>query len=126
MRNMVHGEALRSEFHWNRSPRRHRVRVPDDVGTDLTVIAERQGGLEKLGLESGALGLYVDPGVYGERVFRKATAAIDALMSTTNVERLVTDPSVLLTGPADQEGQWPDPEWLRDRFRLLAGLSVID
>lgn len=67
LRNMVHGEALRSEFHWNRWPRRHRVRVPANVTAKLTSTAQRQGGLDAFGLEVSGLGLYVDPGVYAER-----------------------------------------------------------
>jgi hypothetical protein len=121
-RNMVHGESLRTEFHWNRWPRRHRMRVPDGVASELTATATRQGGLEAFGLETGTLGLYIDPGIYAEKVFALATHAVNDLMAATPVERLVSDPSILLHGPPPDRREPFPSSWHRSRCRLLAGL----
>jgi len=122
MRNMVHGEALRQEFHQRRWPRQHRVRVPDGMAAALTATAQRQGGLDAFGLDNTPLGLYVDPGIYAETTLKLATEAINTLMSETQVERLVSDPASLLTGPPPDSGRGPlDGDWYRARCGLLAG-----
>ena len=64
-------------------------------------------------------GLYVDPGKYAERALRLAIDALNALMAATEVERLVNDPTTLLTGPPASDTR---DEWRRARCRLLAGL----
>jgi|RhiMetdeSRZDD1v2_1073273.scaffolds.fasta_scaffold38372_2 hypothetical protein len=117
MRNMIHGESLRMETYW---PRHHRVRVPDRTADDLRTIAERRGGMDVFGLDVVAgHGLYVDPGKYAERALRLAIDALNALMAATEVERLVNDPTTLLTGPPASDTR---DEWRRARCRLLAGL----
>jgi hypothetical protein len=127
MRNMVHGEPLRAERSWRRWPRRHQVRVPDSRAASLIETANRQGGLEALGLEevpgpsgSPGAGLYVDPGTYAERVLTLATEAINQLMDATDVGRVASG-RALLSGPPDDD-ELRGETWQRRRVRLMAGL----
>lgn len=127
MRNMVHAEPLRAERSSRRWPRRHQVRVPDSRAASLIETARRQGGLEAFGLEEVAgprglpgTGLFVDPGIYGERVLTLATDAINQLMDATDVQRIARG-RPLLAGPPDND-QLRGQAWERRRVRLMAGL----
>ena len=124
LRNTIHQEALRTITWRERGSQKERVIVPAAIESDLEDVLGRVGTPESFGVSREQLDnrLYIDPGVYIERILPKVFDALNAIMDATPVENLTgVDPTALPTGPPTGDETFDGPT--RDRIRLLGGVG---
>lgn len=123
LRNTIHQESLRTIMWQSGGTTRERIVVPLGIEAELEAVLARVGPAEPYGVRRAADGrLYIEPGVYIERILPPVFASINAVMDVTPVETLPgVDPAKLLTGPPDDEdGMFSAAN--RRRVRLLGGI----
>lgn len=122
LRNTIHQESLRTIMWQSGGMRRERVVVPRGIEATLEEVLGRVGTAEEYGVTRQAdKRLYIEPGIYIEKILPPVLAAVNAVMDSTPVETLAgVDQSKLLTGPPD--GDMFRPE-IRERIRVLSGIA---
>ncbi len=121
LRNTIHQEGFRTIMWQGGGTRRERVLVPPGIEKDLEAILARVGTAADHGVARQADGrLYIEPGIYIEKILPPVLAAINAVMDATPVETLPgVDPTKLLTAAPDED---MFSATNRQRIRLLSGI----
>jgi hypothetical protein len=122
LRNAIHQEGLRTIMWQTGGTRTARVMIPSGIDADLEAVLARIGPAGDYGVGRQRDGrLYIDPGVYLEKILRPVLASINAIMDATQVETLSgVDPAKLLTGPPDEN---IFRTINRERIRRLSGVD---
>jgi len=122
LRNTIHEEALRTVSWQTGATRTERVVVPAGIEAKLETVLARIGTPADYGVLRQADGrLYIEPGMYLERILPLVVAALNAVMDATPVDKLPgVDPSKLLTAPPDDQ---MFNATIRRRIRLLSGIT---
>jgi hypothetical protein len=122
LRNAIHQEALRTIMWQSSGTRTARVMIPAGIDADLEAVLARVGTAADYGVGRQRDGrLYIEPGVYLEKILRPVLASINAIMDVTPVETLSgVDPAKLLTGPPDEN---IFRTINRERIRRLSGID---
>jgi hypothetical protein len=124
LRNTIHHESLRTIMWQSGGTRRERVVVPRKIEAELEAVLGRVGTAEDFGVTRAVdERLYIDTGIYIERILAPVVAAITAIMEATPVEILPgVDRTKLHTGPPeDDDGMFSPAK--RQRIRLLSGIA---
>jgi hypothetical protein len=123
VRNTIHHESLRAIMWQSGGIRRERIVVPLSIEAELEAVLARVGTAEHYGVRREADQLYIEPGVYIERILPPVFASINAVMDASPMETLPgVDPKKLLTGPPD-DGDSMFSAANRQRIRLLSGVE---
>lgn len=122
LRNTIHHDSLRTIMWHSGGTRRERVVVPPGIECDLEALLARVGTAEAYGVTREAdKRLYIEPGIYIEKILPPVMAAINAIMDATPVEALAgVDPEKLLTAPPEDD---MFSATNRQRIRLLSGIA---
>jgi hypothetical protein len=125
LRNTIHEEALRTIMWQSGGTRRERVVVPPGIEADLLEVLGRVGTPEEYGVARQIDNrLYIEPGIYIEKILPPVLASINAVMDATPVETLVgVDVSKLLTKPPENGADNTFSAANRERIRLLSGIA---
>lgn len=125
LRNTIHQESLRTVMWQSGGTRRERVVVPSGIEADLLEVLGRVGTPEEYGVARQIDNrLYIEPGIYIEKVLPPVLAAINAVMDATPVETMAgVDVSKLLTKPPENGGDNTFSAANRERIRLLSGIA---
>lgn len=125
LRNTIHQESLRTIMWQSGGDRRERVVVPSNIEAELEAVLGRVGKAEDYGVTRQAdKRLYIEPGIYIEKILPPVLAAINAIMDATPVETLPgVDSSKLLTGPPQNGDDGMFSAAIRQRIRLLSGIT---